>query len=262
MKKLRLILGLFGSAPVVGWPTLAWYLLSWLGFRLFRFQAGEDHVLLFHAFKVVVSARGQGGLVFLHEILAQGIYEIEPLYEDKSIRVIFDAGANCGFFALKKAVELPALRVFCFEPHPKTFQRLEQNITVNELEQQITAVHAAVGASSGECAINISEESSMSIVSSSSVQFLAAPKPVTVPMVSLDAFAEAHSVWPDFLKIDVEGFEVEVLKGATRCLKGARWVLLEYHSAKLKSQCADLLNESGFSAQVLENGLLLGRRLS
>jgi len=260
MSKIPLIFGLFAVTPLFRWPNLAWYLLAWLSYRLLRLKLGQEHVLVFRRFKAVVDVRGRGGLVFLHEILARGIYDIKSLREDKNVHVVFDAGANCGFFALGQAADRPDLRLFCFEPHPATFQHLVKNIAVNGFEKRVRAVQAAVGATCVECAINVSEESSMAVVASSAFQFLEAPKIVTVPMTSLDGFAEAHNVWPDYLKIDVEGFEAEVLRGARRCLEHARWVLLEYHSEKLKEDCVDLLAQSGFKTELTGNSLLLGQR--
>jgi FkbM family methyltransferase len=51
---------------------------------------------------------------------------------------------------------------------------------------------------------------------------------VMMPVVTLDELIEAHSVVaPDFIKLDVQGYELEVLKGATKVLEHAEFVLLE-----------------------------------
>ena len=65
-------------------------------------------------------------------------------------------------------------------------------------------------------------------------------------MVSLDDYAKTQAQYPDLIKIDVEGFEVEVLKGARRCLDHARFVVLEVHSDQLAKDSLDLLHEAKF----------------
>lgn len=52
-------------------------------------------------------------------------------------------------------------------------------------------------------------------------------QPQRVNAVTLDAYATAHNVWPQFLKIDVEGAELAVLRGATKVLSRARAIMIE-----------------------------------
>ncbi len=256
----KLVFGFFAVTPLLHWPKLAWYLFAWLAWKILRIKLGQEQILVFRPFKVVVDVQGRGGLIFLHEILVRHIYDHSKMGQNTTIRTVFDAGANCGFFALYQATVHPEMRVFCFEPHPATFQRLQKNILVNHLEQRVFPIHAAVGASTGECSINISEESSMAFVSTSPLQLLEGPKNVKVPLMSLDAFAEKEGVWPDYLKVDVEGFEGEALRGAARCLEHARWVMLEFHSPALKEECRILLTKSGFEIEEIGHELLFGRK--
>jgi FkbM family methyltransferase len=260
MSKARLALGLFGAAPLARWPGLAWYFFGWLAHRAAGVKLFDEQTLVFKPFRVSATADGLGGLVFLHEILARGIYDFEPLRNDPNIKVIFDAGANCGFFALTQAAASPRFHIVCFEPHPATYHRLEKNIALNALENRVTPVHAAVGAASGVCELNVSAESSMGIVRTSSTQFLVAPKAVQVPLIALDDYAEKNNLWPDFLKIDVEGFEVEVLRGARRSLERARHVVLEHHAPELLAGCTALLQEAGFETTAAANHLLIARK--
>ena len=261
MSKLRLILGLYAVTRAIHWPRLSWYFLRRFIFRAFHVRLGVEQLLVFKRFNAVASVTGQSGLVFLYEIVAKGVYDIEALEQKKaSIRTVFDVGANCGFFVLRYASDYAAARFFCFEPHPQTFQALHKNITANRLGQRVTAIHAAVGAVSGECDIQISDESSMSVISSSPVQSLPTGKAVKVRVTSLDEFAERQNVWPDYLKIDVEGFETEVLKGAHACLQRANWVLLEYHSQELKHECEKLLGKSGFLCEPAGGALLFAQK--
>jgi len=259
MTKAKLIAGFYRATSPKHWLRLSWYFLAWFGWRLFRVKISGEQMLVFRNFRVAVDPQGLGGLVFLHEILVGRIYDVAALRPGSDIRVVFDAGANCGFFALFQSAQNPALTIYCFEPHPRTFQHLKRNIEANALTR-VVPVHAAVGAASGTCQINVSAESSMAIVSSSTVQFLNAPQSVEVPLMGLDDFAARRNVWPDFIKIDVEGFEVEVLRGARSCLRHCRGIILEYHSEELKSQCVRLLEEAGFNIVPSGKSLLSGTK--
>src|SRR5437867_6231242 len=118
VKRLNILLGLFGATPPQHWSRLSWHLLTWFSYRLFGLELGPEQVLVFRRFKAVVNSKGRGGLVFLHEIVTKGIYDIDVVRADTNIRIVFDAGANCGFFALRYASASPSSHIFCFEPHP------------------------------------------------------------------------------------------------------------------------------------------------
>ena len=261
MSKARLAFGLFGAAPILHWPGLAWYFLGWLTHRATGRCLFGERTLVFRPFRISATVSGLGGLVFLHEILARHIYDFAPLRDDPDVRVVFDAGANCGFFALTQASANARLQIVCFEPHPATFQRLQKNVALNHLETRITAVQAAVGSASGVCELNVSPESSMGIVAESPTQFLERPRKVPVSLVSLDDYARAQGVWPDFLKIDVEGFEGEVLRGARQVLGRAKHVVLEHHSPALLAECTARLREAGFEIETAREHLLVGRKV-
>ncbi len=258
MTKAKLIAGFYRSTSPKHWLRLSWYLFAWSAWHTLGVKLSGEQTLIFRPFRVVVDPRGRGGLFFLHEILVRNIYALDQL---PGAGVVFDVGANCGFFALMQTAKHPKLNVYCFEPHPETFQRLQKNIAVNKLTR-VVAIHTAVGAMSGSCQINVSAESSMAIVNSSSVQFLIAPKTVEVPLTSLDDFAAARNVWPHFLKIDVEGFEAEVLRGAQRCLERSHAVVLEYHSAELQIECIGLLSAAGFTTRLMDERLLAGTKIT
>ena len=93
----------------------------------------------------------------------------------------------------------------------------------------------------------------MGVVTAS--QVAAGHRLIEVPMVSLDDYARTQSLYPDLIKIDVEGFEVEVLKGARICLEKARYVILEVHSDELARDSLQLLHEAHF--QTRQQGALI-----
>jgi len=159
-------------------------------FRLLRIRLFRQTVLRFDKVLLSADVEGLSGLVFLHEILVKRVYDFGPASEDPAVRVIFDVGANAGFFALSRCAENPALRAFCFEPHPPhpdTFAKLERNIILNSMQERIVPVKAAVAASSGRCLLQLSSDSSMAVVATSVSR--ATGSNAEVETVSLDDFA-------------------------------------------------------------------------
>jgi FkbM family methyltransferase len=259
MEKLRIAFDFFAATALRNWPGLCWYLAGWLVYRATGLRLFNERTLRFRAFSVVANVQGLSGLVFLHEVLMRNIYRFPVIEQDERIGVVFDAGANCGFFSLTQASRHGRWRFFSFEPHPNTYRNLQKNIAANRLEDRIKPIHAAVGASSGTCPLEVSPESSMAIVADSSSKFLKNPVQIEVRLCTLDEVSAAEGVKPDLLKIDVEGFEAEVLKGAPECLKTARHVVLECHSKELEMECRRQLNEAGFQVEQ-KSGLLFAHR--
>jgi FkbM family methyltransferase len=72
-----------------------------------------------------------------------------------------------------------------------------------------------------------------------------------VPCLTLDTLAGQYGN-PDFVKIDTEGSEVLVLRGASRVLAEARPVLLtEFHSAALREECLRILGDAGYETETV-----------
>jgi FkbM family methyltransferase len=259
MDKCRIALSFFCQSRLCHWPGLTYYFLGWFLHQLCGIRLFEERRLYLKPFTVNADVEGKSGLMFLHEILVKRVYEDKSLAKMQNIQLLYDVGANCGFYTLIQCARDPALRVVCFEPHPETFRRLQRNLVANQLENRVTAVPAAVTAVSGVCDLNVSPESSMGIIATSTVQSLEQPKSVTVEMVSLDDYAEKQNTYPDMLKIDVEGFEADVLNGARKCLNKARSVVLEFHSELLAQQCLALLDAAQFQT-TRQNNLLFAHK--
>jgi FkbM family methyltransferase len=70
---------------------------------------------------------------------------------------------------------------------------------------------------------------------------------VEVEITTLDdILSERDILFIDILKLDVEGNELEVLKGATETLKNTKKIVLEYHSEGSRNACESFLREKGF----------------
>ena len=133
-----------------------------------------------------------------------------------------DVGANFGWYTSLCAIAAgPTGHVFAFEPVPSTFDRLTENLQLNRLQNRVTAVRSAVGEKPGVVEVYIFDHLSHSRASLSPLD---EPKYRTVkaPLIDLDTFLSQQQVERvDFLKCDVEGSELSVLKGCKRFLDSA-----------------------------------------
>jgi FkbM family methyltransferase len=170
---------------------------------------------------------------------------------------VFDVGANIGFFSLLAARLVgPTGCVVAFEADPEIAARLRENAARNEyswivVEQQ--AVREARGESlflRGDPAV--SPDRGLGRVVAEEM-----PGTIRVAGISLDDYA-GREAYPDFVKCDVEGAEVEVFRGAEHLLRDKRpKILCEIHSEVnnrlLKAQLADL----GYQCLMLDVNHLL-----
>jgi FkbM family methyltransferase len=159
--------------------------------------------------------------------------DYDERYEAKMIRrlldkgeIFWDIGANIGYFSLLAAATLQQSgQVIAFEPGRVAYARLMDNIALNPFGN-ITAFNLAVTDREGEAALYLAAETADGCAS----LYGAGPE-VTAQescrTVSLDGFAPSHALpGPDFIKIDVEGAELFVLRGAREMLAVSRPLLL------------------------------------
>jgi FkbM family methyltransferase len=110
---------------------------------------------------------------------------------------ILDIGANTGIYTILAKASNPCCTVHAFEPHPDIYLGLLQNISINKM--QVSALNVGVG----------------SIVGNRSIQdFTGRSETIFASIVSIDNLIDERVINnPVLIKIDVEGYEVEVLKG-------------------------------------------------
>jgi FkbM family methyltransferase len=178
---------------------------------------------------------------------AIGLNIIRGTYERDEIELVrrllkpgditVDAGAHIGFFAIQMAAMVgPGGRVYAFEPFDANAELLDRSIVENRFEERIVFERAAVGAVSGTATLTFAAET---LNSGGAYLLRAGTAPLTgnvarkVALVALDEFRLPHPV--RFIKMDVEGAEPQVLRGAERILKEDRPVILsELHPTQLQ----------------------------
>jgi FkbM family methyltransferase len=133
---------------------------------------------------------------------------------------VVDVGANFGWYTTLCAQVVGASgHVYAFEPVPATYDRLNENLDLNDLHHRVSAVRAAVAERSGEATVYVFDKTSHACASLADFDETDC-RSISAPMVDLNSFLDAHSVkHVDFLKCDVEGSELAVLKGCDRLLR-------------------------------------------
>lgn len=143
--------------------------------------------------------------------------------------VFFDIGANQGFYTLLAAKKVGSQgKVFAFEPVPREFKNLKWNIFING-HQNVKAEAQALGCQEGFTDIFscLDGKGSYSSLQPPSEKVKARRKVIKVPITSLDKYVQQNNILSiDLIKIDVEGGELDVLKGGINVLSNLRPVLM------------------------------------
>jgi FkbM family methyltransferase len=152
--------------------------------------------------------------------------------------VVYDVGAHVGFFSVC-AARLGA-KVYAFEPVATSAARLRTNAALNRLD--IEAIEVAAWHETG----------SVELVPGQWAQQVQTVAGEGVPSVALDELAERERP-PNLIKLDVEGAEAHVLRGARRILAEARpLVVCELHGELERREVLELL--AGYRIEPVEGG--------
>jgi FkbM family methyltransferase len=141
--------------------------------------------------------------------------------------LFIDIGANVGVWTVALAAAHPKAHVYCFEPTPNTFSMLRHNVALNRL-QNVTAAQIAVSDSAGVLPFQVTEN--MPILNRLAPTKESAEdlyrgrftnaRTIDVESICLDDFCKDRRIDRiGFLKVDVEGAEVCVLRGAEQLLR-------------------------------------------
>ena len=171
----------------------------------------------------------------------------------RSDDVFYDVGANIGIFTILGGVVRNAECV-AFEPVPETFSYLEQNLRLNGSPKTIRLLNQGVGKERRTLRFT-SNEGATNHVLAAGEQSRGA---IELPVTTLEDAVQSYSS-PSVLKVDVEGFEHDVLQGAKSVLEspGLNVVMLELrnHGARYgynENEIHDMMYDYGFTATVYE----------
>jgi FkbM family methyltransferase len=175
----------------------------------------------------------------------RNFYEIETLEflkkEYKQFENVIDIGTNIGNHLLYWCSELGAQNVVCFEPNDFNRSVLLKNIELNHLEPIVTVHSCALGAETGK---GVQSNFTLGNMGMNRVDKVSdATTASTTEIKRLDDFSISKV---NFIKIDVEGFEAEVLKGASATIiKNKPVVMIEVFDSS-RTQVEALMQQYGY----------------
>lgn len=160
-----------------------------------------------------------GELYFINTFLKTIIKSEQPVF--------YDVGGNKGDYTLMLKKSFPKANITTFEPNPNTFKKLKENI-----KDSNTLINKGVGEENGELNLFFDSNNNTSVQASSNPEILKQIAntndltSVKIDIIKLDDFVKEAQI--DLLKIDVEGFELEVLKGAKKLLKENKIRIIQF----------------------------------
>ena len=172
--------------------------------------------------------------------------------------VILDVGAHHGWFFHCWQDWCPAAEVHAFEPHPKSFEIAHQ---LFGKDARVRLNKAGVGSSLGELTFNVFSDSDVSssfltpeVQAWETLRYKTGSlSHITVPVTTLDAYVREHHLGRIYLvKIDVQGYEMHVLRGAEQSLSNIDHIFVEvgierlYEGAPRFTEVFEFLTARGF----------------
>ena len=158
------------------------------------------------------------------DYIQREIVEKNKFYEEEILKyldsfipdnsIIFDIGANIGNHSLYWATKRNAQKIYAFEPIAETFETLNKNIEINSMQNIISTFNIGLSDKKTNAEINCYNYDNIGGTSLKQAE-------VGTMGIKLDALDNLH-LNPeriDFMKIDVEGHEIKMLKGATEIIK-------------------------------------------
>ncbi len=161
--------------------------------------------------------------------------------------VLYDVGANVGFFSLLASHLVGTGSVVAFEPLPANLDLLKKNLALNGVGN-VSIVEAAVADTNGTARFALGQSSSQGMLADTGIE---------VRLVSLD---QLDLPPPTAMKIDVEGAESRVLAGAAKLLSNYRpLIFLSTHGYLQHEACTAPLEGMGYRLTLWRDGAMDGQ---
>lgn len=196
----------------------------------------------------------------IHRVLAKAGFQIQK-YRDpyvemsrilgrEAVTAAIDGGAYHGGATQRLLDVFPRAVVHAFEPQQRCFQIVRDKFNGND---RVVIHNRALSDSSGEVTFHVNEQDfTSSILQTNEPERMRPSATTTVETTTIDTLAESQGVVPQVIKLDLQGYELSALKGATKCLQsGVKALLIEvnfqrrYESGCLEHEIASFLADYG-----------------
>jgi len=177
--------------------------------------------------------------------------------------IAIEIGANIGYYTIMTANAVEhEVDVVAIEPNSSNHELLQKNIAINRITDRVSVHRGAIGAESGTATLQLSSKSNLHRVEHDRVGQRGGGSE-TVPVWGLDEFLTEHGYEPHdvtSVRMDVEGYELEILQGMTDVLSsdGPLLLYLEVHNNILNDEeiheVLETLSDSGFEIRAVERG--------
>lgn len=233
---------------IANWPALAAWLIRPASAR------GHGRVALRGGLRF--EARSLMDVWVIKETCLDRGYEAASLPIEDGWTIV-DIGAGLGDFTVDAARKSPGGVVYAYEPFPGSFSLLKENLALNGIANA-RPYNLAISGQSGTLTLYASPSAAVMHRAAAYGGQEAAAETVQVPAIPLDqVFADLGIDCCDFMKIDTEGAEYEILMNAgPATLSKIRHICLEYHDGVTNYSHSDLarfLEEQGFEVTLHQN---------
>lgn len=187
--------------------------------------------------KLRAADQGLSRQLILHGIREQDAIDyLRPLLP--KFRTILEIGANQGYYAIFEALNTPPdAKIYAFEPHPENVRTLKLNTALNKCPDKFPEIfQGAVSDRNGTADLQVHELSNWHSLSRVNLEG-GWQSSIKVPTISLDEFCRTRGISAvDFVRMDVEGHEAEIVEGGRDILQKSPTCVLfiEIHTGLLR----------------------------
>lgn len=178
------------------------------------------------------------------------------LAQEKEEVTVLEIGANIGYYALLEASVLKDKgNIIAFEPSPLNIKHLEKNVVLNKFDDKIEVIPLGASSKNGTLEFEVSSSSNLSRVKDIHKNTEDVIEVIEVDVMRVDDYLPSEGISPeevDVVRMDVEGYEYDVLKGMKSVIEASNPSLffIELHYELLgqerKNQILEWMSKNGF----------------